>query len=453
MSITSSGTALTTISGGVTGAFNLTLNANSSGNITLSGTSVNNGGTITNSGSSTGTTTISAVIGSSVTGVTQNSAGSTLALGTSANTYSGGTTIAGGNITIGGSGTPLGSGTLTLSGGTLVTTASRSTALSNNISVTADSAITTTSNSAATLPFSGTLTGTGGTLTIRNDGSATVAQFDVRFSGGDYTMSRPIVIDNGAGGGTARLSDFNTTGTTHTYNGIISGNGSYNRSASVAGTGGTTIFNANNTYTGTTAVSQGATLLINGNQSAATGAVTVNNSGTTLGGGGTIGGTVNVASGSNLSPGTTGNGTGNTAILNTGALTLASGSNFVLDLNSAATAGTGYDKVISSGAIVLTGANIVITASNSISLLDKFYVLSNSSATTNTGTFAQGATVTANNGYIFTINYLDSDPADGTVGNDISLTLTAIPEPSTWGAAALALLVVGYMQRKRFSKS
>jgi autotransporter-associated beta strand protein len=58
---------------------------------------------------------------------------------------------------------------------------------------------------------------------------------------------------------------------------------------------------SNNTYTGATTIAAG-TLLINGNQSAATGAVAVN--GGTLGGTGTVGGTVTVASAGSVAPGT-----------------------------------------------------------------------------------------------------------------------------------------------------
>src|SRR6185295_5835795 len=113
-------------------------------------------------------------------------------------------------------------GILKLSGGTLNTSASRNVttaAIPNNISVTADSAITTTSTAATVdLNFTGTLTGTGGTLTFRNDAASGGGVFDVRLSGGNFTMARPIVIANGVSG-TTRLGDFNTTGTTHTYNG------------------------------------------------------------------------------------------------------------------------------------------------------------------------------------------------------------------------------------------
>jgi autotransporter-associated beta strand protein len=57
----------------------------------------------------------------------------------------------------------------------------------------------------------------------------------------------------------------------------------------------------NNSYTGTTTVS-GGTLVINGDQSLATGAVAVNST-STLGGSGTIGGSVTVAATANLAPG------------------------------------------------------------------------------------------------------------------------------------------------------
>jgi hypothetical protein len=41
---------------------------------------------------------------------------------------------------------------------------------------------------------------------------------------------------------------------------------------------------------------------------------------------------------------------------------------------------------------------------------------------------------------------------DNTNGGEINLTLTAIPEPSTWIGAALALGAIGLMSRKRFAK-
>ena len=67
-----------------------------------------------------------------------------------------------------------------------------------------------------------------------------------------------------------------------------------------AGTG-TWVLSANNTYTGSTSVTAGS-LFINGNQALATGGVSVA-AGATLGGSGTIGGLVSLASAATLSPG------------------------------------------------------------------------------------------------------------------------------------------------------
>jgi hypothetical protein len=50
---------------------------------------------------------------------------------------------------------------------------------------------------------------------------------------------------------------------------------------------------------------------------------------------------------------------------------------------------------------------------------------------------------------MFTINYLDNGDGGG-VANDISLTMTAVPEPSTWVTGGAALLALGYSQRRRF---
>jgi fibronectin-binding autotransporter adhesin len=105
------GSNLLTVSGGVTGTADLALQANSTGDITLSGGSVNPTGSIANSGTGSGTTTISSVIGSNVSTVTQNSSSSTLVLA-SGNNYTGGTTVSAGKLllTNGTSGSATGTG-------------------------------------------------------------------------------------------------------------------------------------------------------------------------------------------------------------------------------------------------------------------------------------------------------------------------------------------------------
>jgi autotransporter-associated beta strand protein len=226
--------------------------------------------------------------------------------------------------------------------------------------------------------------------------------------------------------------------------GIISGNGSGGVptvALTKSGTGEWTL-NGANTYAGTTTVNAG-TLLINGNQSSATGAVTVNNSGTTLGGIGTSGGTVTVNALANIAPG---NGGTTTAILSIGALTLAPTSNFLVDINGT-TAGTGYDRLnVTTGGVSIGGSNLVVTVGTTLSIGQAFTIVEKVSAGAVTGTFAQGSSVTSGP-YTFSIDYAGGD------GNDVVLTAIAVPEPGTWIGGALALAALGYTQRRRFVRA
>jgi fibronectin-binding autotransporter adhesin len=426
----------------VTTSGNITLGATTTqtGTLAFSSTGLTTPATFSLASDTTLTTNVATTINNVISGsanLTKAGAAS-LTFGTT-NTYSGDTVIQAGTINIGSSSTlGDGTGTLKLSGGTLNTTASRSIStaiIPNNVSVTADSAITTTSNAGTvTARFSGTLTGTGGTLTIRNDGAATTGVFDVSFSGGNYTMSRPIILDNGAGGGSVRLSDFNTAGTTHTYDGIISGNGNYSRTASSAGNGGTTIFSANNTYTGTTTVSAG-TLLINGDQSSANGAVTVSNTvsntGSLLGGVGTIGGSVTVGSLGNITGAT--NGT-------VGTLTMSS------SLTFAGTSGNLATYIVDLTAA--TSDRLVINGNLSLATAFDQLIFQGT-------TGAASYTIATYTGTLSGVFDVFTPPSGYAVSYAIpgEIDLVAVPEPSTWIGGALALLAVGYTQRKRFSKA
>ncbi|MCE9611138.1 MAG: autotransporter-associated beta strand repeat-containing protein [Chthoniobacter sp.] len=95
------------------------------------------------------------------------------------------------------------------------------------------------------------------------------------------------------------------TGKSYSYSGAIA-NGAANMILTKTGAGTQTLSGAN-TYTGATNVNVGG-LYINGNQSSATGAVTVAST-ATLGGTGTIGGATTIQSGGIYSPGTTSPGT------------------------------------------------------------------------------------------------------------------------------------------------
>ncbi|MBJ7257679.1 MAG: autotransporter-associated beta strand repeat-containing protein [Akkermansiaceae bacterium] len=170
-----------------------------------------------------------------------------------AHTYSGGTTLSAGTLQIGSSsaGTvgavtsgPLGTGTAVLNGGTLSSSSTNAQTLLN----------------AATI---------GGNVTL---GDA-VDNGMLNFSAG---------VDLGAADRTL------TTASSVAFNGAVSGNGGITKAGSA-----TLTLGANNTYLGNTVLSQGS-LIINGNQSSATGAFTVA-SGAMLGGSGTIGGATTIS--------------------------------------------------------------------------------------------------------------------------------------------------------------
>ena len=84
----------------ITGQGSVSLHNTGAGSIVISG-GMNSAGAITNNGTGGGTTTISGVIGTNVTGVTQDSATSTLVLA-GTNTYTGNTTVAEGVLVVDG---------------------------------------------------------------------------------------------------------------------------------------------------------------------------------------------------------------------------------------------------------------------------------------------------------------------------------------------------------------
>jgi autotransporter-associated beta strand protein len=294
---------------------------------------------------------------------------------TQINSYQGATTISNGVLSIDSDATPGdGNGTLNLSGGTLNATASRSPTtapVANPINVTADSVITTTSTSTSSdvdLNLSNdSIGGAAGTLTFSNANGLAASVFAPRFSG-SFNFNRPVVIANGGAIGSTRLNSFNSTGTTQTFNGVISGSGGYRRTASTIGTGGVTVFTADNAYTGLTEVNRG-TLLVNGSL-AAESPVTVGGTSQNgiLGGTGTIYGPVTVLNSGTLAPGTS---IGQLTISNT--LTLQSGSTTVIELNK--TLGTndfvrGLSNVAYAGTLVVTNLSGTLASSNTFKLFE-----------------------------------------------------------------------------------
>ncbi|WP_293400041.1 autotransporter-associated beta strand repeat-containing protein [Phenylobacterium sp.] len=210
---------------------------------------------------------------------------------TGTNTYTGGTLVNQGVLQVSQE-SSLGAGGLTLDGGTLRT----SVGLARAVTLGAAGGTITPS---VTSTFSGPITGVGrltkgGTGILRLTGTHT-------YSGGTTISGGALALGDGAIAGSitgdvlnnAQLI-FNNPGA-QTFDGLISGSGQVRKSG-----GGTETLTGANTYAGATTVSVG-TLLINGDQSMATGLTTV--SAGTLGGSGTIGGDVTAAAGAALAPG------------------------------------------------------------------------------------------------------------------------------------------------------
>ncbi|MCX6966729.1 MAG: autotransporter-associated beta strand repeat-containing protein, partial [Verrucomicrobia bacterium] len=194
--------------------------ANGAGTIGV--TKVNNFGTVTNSGAGTGSVTISGTIGGNVTGVTQNSASSTLLLNAT-NTYTGKTVVQSGTLsfTVGnasatadqvlGKNTDLDLGVAGTSSGVLNYTGAAGT-LAKNINALGNGTDTIKNSGTGLLTLSGTLTKDGTVLTLQG-GSKGITVSGVI---GGSSANSDLVID----GGTTTLTNTNTyNGPTYIRNG------------------------------------------------------------------------------------------------------------------------------------------------------------------------------------------------------------------------------------------
>jgi len=192
-------------------------------------------------------------------------------------------------------------------------------------------------------------------------------------------------------------------------------------------------------------------------------------SGTTLGGAGTVG-AVTTVSGSTISPG---NSPGN---LTSSSLALVGGSIFQWQVQDAtAAAGTGYDTLTVTNALDLSGANSGNRIILNISSLagngngtDLGNPLNFGPSSIRTFTFATvgslnlGSNTNINDAFTITVG--DFHYTDGSTSNaglwslsyaDNAITLTAVPEPSTYGLGlgALALAAAAIRRRKQKAKA
>lgn len=170
-----------------------------------------------------------------------------------ANTYLGNTVISNGIVSVGNAGA-FGSGTIVMAGGTLDFPAA--TTLTNSLQVAENSTLTfgTTGNSAVILNGIG-FTGTSGkTLTI-TPSVATTTSTRVRVNNGltnSFTLDADLYLN-----GTFTFATYNNQGD-QTYNGVLSGVGTLGRRSPLGGVAGRTILNGDNTYSGGTAIADGA---------------------------------------------------------------------------------------------------------------------------------------------------------------------------------------------------
>ena len=233
-------------------------------------------------------------------------------------TYVGNTSITGGTLQVGDGGTTGSLGT-------------------GNITVTSPGMLVFNRSNSYTLP--GTISGTG---TVEQAGSGTLD-----LNGGSHSAGLWI-LENGT------ISNGTLAGNFSLHSGtipaVLADSGAV--TTVTKSTPGTVVLSGTNTYSGATAISAG-TLLVNGNSSGATGAVTVA-SGATLGGNGTVGGAVTAQTGSTLNAG---NGVG--TLTTAGNVTLAAGSNLNWQIKDATgSAGTtGWDLLAIGGALDITATS------------------------------------------------------------------------------------------------
>ncbi|BDU21085.1 autotransporter-associated beta strand repeat-containing protein [Dyella sp. GSA-30] len=281
-------------------------------------------------GTNTGNNTMGGTIidgSGGITTLAKNDAGTWLLTGT--NTYSGNTVVNNGLLQLGNGGT-----TGSIASATIIV----------------DTAGTLGFDRSDTMTLAGTISGAGDV--VQSGTGTTVLTSTETYTGGTTISAGTLQLGNGGANGSivGNVVDNGTLAVdrsdVYTFAGSISGNGGVTQSGS-----GTTVLTAANSYKGSSTVQSGM-LLIDGDQSAATGA-TVAQIGGTLGGKGTIGGDVAIADGGTLSPGDTG--AAGTLTIN-GSLALSGGSAMNYQFGQAnVVGGTLNDLTVVHGNLTLDG--------------------------------------------------------------------------------------------------
>ncbi|WP_181172814.1 autotransporter-associated beta strand repeat-containing protein [Mesorhizobium sp. B2-1-5] len=261
--------------------------------------------------------------------------------------------------------------------------------------------------------------GISGFESLDKQGTATLTLIGAHsYTAGTTIAAGSLQVGNGATAGALATPTVANNGTLafnmnsdYAFAGIISGTGSVNK----LGTGTTTLTGAN-TYSGATNVTAG-TLLIDGNQSGATGPANVATGGT-LGGTGIIGGSVTVADGGTLSPGDAGNAPGTLTI--NGNLALGN-SNLNINFGQANVPGGPLNDLINVGGNLTLDGTLNVTQSAG-------------------GTFGPGVYRVINYNGSLTDNGLDiTDPnysVQTSVANQVNLINSAGLQLSYWDGDA-----------------
>lgn len=307
-----------------------------------------------------------------------------------------------------------------------------------SLGINAGATRTITTNGANALSIGGAISdGTNGTTPTVNLAKAGAGTL-ILYGNSTYTGTTTVSA------GTLQIGNGGSTGSLATSGVVNNGTLVFNRSdaglslgAAISGTGaviqsgsGRTTLTGTSSYTGVTTVNNG-TLIVNG--SLGSGSVVTVNSGGTLGGSGTIGGTTTLAAGSRLSAGSDSAAT----LTFSGGLDISAAANdtaaFVFEL------GTAFDKIVASsltlGTDVLDAADFTFTTGTGFSGGQTYTLFDSGSIT---GSFVS-----------FVVTNIGGSGIDGTVSlvdNDVILTTSAIPEPSTYatllGGAAVAFALL-----------
>jgi autotransporter-associated beta strand protein len=284
--------------------------------------------------------------------------------------------------------------------------------------------------------YTGPTNVTAGTLVLGanhalGNGSLTVSGGTLNTGSYSQPMLGAVTLSGGSITGNGTLTGTSYSVQSGSASAVLAGNASLTKSGS-----GTVTLTGNNTYTGPTNVTAG-TLLVNGNQAAATGAVTVA-SGATLGGTGTLGGATTIAGA--VSPGIGGIGTLNVANSVTwqGAASASSSTDWIFQLGASnnsdllnITGDFGKDYTtygttfrFDFGGSTNTGTFKLVDWSGTSSFAPGDFSF------TNLGSGLEGS---------FTINGTELDFS----------TFPPVPEPATWIAMAALILTGGTMALRR----